>query len=125
MSGFSQRLLAACDSAGLSGYGKQTQLRNRLSAMGLDVTNQSISRWFKGSMPERYNVKVIADCLNVDPVWLETGRGEMPRTSESGKASRYISLPPALWAKVDELVSSGAYENEDDVIRTALRKADL
>jgi hypothetical protein len=40
------------------------------------ITQQSVGRWFNGTLPEHVRMVALADVLGVDPGWLSYGTGE-------------------------------------------------
>ena len=121
---FTARLTEACEAAGVSGWGRQSDLMRKLNGMGNSFKPQSISRWFKGQVPKRSNVAKIAACLAVDPVWLETGRlGSGSDRAKNNEIGRMIELTPAMWNHIDEKVRDGIFQNESDYVRSVVRSS--
>jgi len=76
---FGQRLERAVDGHPLAPptpYGRQAWLLEKLrKETGLDVSANTISKWFSGSArPRPDNIRKIAQVLRVDEVWLALGR---------------------------------------------------
>jgi transcriptional regulator with XRE-family HTH domain len=69
---FVRRLVAACNESKLiPGHG---QGRQRMIAERMDVSQETVSKWFKGvSLPDPETLEKLADLLEVDLSWLALG----------------------------------------------------
>jgi hypothetical protein len=60
----------------------------------LAVTQQSVARWFAGTLPEHTRMVALATVLGVDPGWLSYGSGEDEGGQGSEKPSGTPVQPP-------------------------------
>lgn len=73
LSAFAQRLVQACNEAGIPGRGRQT-----LIAKKLNVSQQAVRKWLDGlSYPEMPRAVELANLLEVNVNWLLQGSGPM------------------------------------------------
>src|SRR4051812_21629410 len=56
------------------------------------ITQQSVGRWFAGTLPEHARMVALADVLGVDPGWLSYGSGEA-RQDEAARGSTPVPVP--------------------------------
>ena len=60
------------------------------TAMGeAPITQQSVARWFAGTLPEHPRMVALAEVLGVDPGWLSYGSGD-----EGGQGAPKRTSPP-------------------------------
>lgn len=130
MDTFASRLVQACEQVGMKDFGRQSEIRRKLkSSYGLELSGQCVSNWFRGATtPRSETLDRLAKILGVDPAWLMFGHAKgasaAPRVEPSVPAEpkvRPVRLTDSLWAFVDGLIASGAYEDSGDVIRASLR----
>lgn len=92
---FSDRLIEACDSAGVPTWGRQRYLAKKLN-----LAQPSVSKWFLNkSLPTIDNIAELAELLNVRIEWLITGNGPKLKnfntTKEFSEAVELLeALPP-------------------------------
>ncbi|WP_437887033.1 LexA family transcriptional regulator [Phytobacter sp. V91] len=105
---FTNRLLQACQLAGLSGHGKNKQLADLLKRIGVKVSTPGVWKWFNAqSVPDTENIVALSRVLGVRAEWLEYGVGE---PTENGEVKSMVAhLDPEVF-RVDVLdltVSAG------------------
>lgn len=78
---FTDRLNAACDSAGIKVRGRGPLICEELKKRKIDVTGQAVHKWLRShGMPAHENIVALASWLNVRAEWLEYGIGAMKMT---------------------------------------------
>lgn len=94
----------------------QTELGELVGqAMGKDaITQQSVGRWFAGTLPDHPHVVALATVLGVDPGWLSYGSGE-----DNGGGS--IAKPPV--APTPELPRTPWRETHREILPPIQRTA--
>jgi len=88
-------------------FGRQSWLKGKLEQeTGLKVSNNSMSKWFKGmSTPRPDNIRKIAQALSVDEVWLASGR--KPLASPTERQSDHTKAQGAVLALAGLVEMSG------------------
>jgi phage repressor protein C with HTH and peptisase S24 domain len=71
---FSARLIAACDSAGIVGHGRNQQIAKALQARGCKISAPGVWKWFNAqSIPDGSNLLALSQLLDVRVEWLQFG----------------------------------------------------
>jgi len=74
---FSQRLISACDAAGIPVRGRSSALSKRLAAFDVKASQQAVDKWMKAeTMPTLQKCEIIAKILKVPYAYLMTGHTE-------------------------------------------------
>jgi transcriptional regulator with XRE-family HTH domain len=97
---FVQRLNQACDLSKLvpePHHGRQTYIADKL-----DVTKESVSKWFKGvSVPKHGLMSKLADLLECDQTWLAFGiQAEISRSERRIHANRADGAVQLVWGLI-------------------------
>lgn len=111
---FAERLLHACDNnPNIPAFGSG---RNKQIADELEVSQEAVRKWFDGlSMPKQNKVKVLADYLGVDRVWLALG--EKPEMSRDERKLAGKVLEAAVMIVAATIITRGgscAFPAEND-----------
>ncbi len=81
---FAERLRAALRDAGIEQSAVALMKRFNSRYGGASVTSQAVSGWLLGkSMPRQDKLRALADLLDVDLVYLQTGEGKARRLGEA------------------------------------------
>lgn len=98
---FSARFKQACDDNPRIpkinfGEGRLSYLRSKLAEIGVDVTLQSVSRWYNGlAVPRDHRLVSLANILEVSPEWLRYGVETNEIKSQSaGTTKHFYNLRP-------------------------------
>jgi transcriptional regulator with XRE-family HTH domain len=84
---FSERLRAALRDAGIEPSAVALMKRFNSRYGGTSVTSQAVSGWLNGkSMPRQVKLRALAELLDVDLHFLQTGEGK-PRLLREGRAA--------------------------------------
>jgi len=71
---FTARLIAACNSAGIVGHGRNKQVAQALQQRGCKISTPGVWKWFNGqSIPDDGNLLALSDLLGVRVEWLQFG----------------------------------------------------
>lgn len=71
---FTARLIAACDSAGISGHGRNKQVAKALQQKGCKISAPGVWKWFNAqSIPDDGNLLALSQLLGVRVEWLQFG----------------------------------------------------
>ncbi|WP_416413061.1 S24 family peptidase [Pantoea sp. App145] len=71
---FTARLVAACDSAGIAGHGRNQQIAKALQARGCKISAPGVWKWFNAqSIPDDSNLLALSQLLDVRVEWLQYG----------------------------------------------------
>ena len=77
-------------------------------AMGeAPITQQSVARWFAGTLPEHPRMVALADVLGVEPGWLSYGSGE-----EGEQSAKKRSSPPVTPVPIIERRMAGEHQKK-------------
>ncbi|WP_345827208.1 S24 family peptidase [Pantoea sp. BRR-3P] len=72
--GFTARLIAACESAGIVGHGRNKQVALALQERGCKISTPGVWKWFNGqSIPDDNNLLALSQLLDVRVEWLQFG----------------------------------------------------
>lgn len=73
---FTTRLMHACQHAGFTGHGKNTQLAEALKKVGVEVSMPGVWKWFNSqAIPDSDKILALSKVLGVRAEWLEYGAG--------------------------------------------------
>lgn len=71
---FTARLIAACDSAGIVGHGRNKQVAKALQQLGCKISTPGVWKWFNAqSIPDNANLLALSQLLGVRVEWLQYG----------------------------------------------------
>ncbi|MBV4365864.1 helix-turn-helix transcriptional regulator [Erwinia sp. BNK-24-b] len=85
---FTARLIAACDSAGFIGHGRNKQITKALQQEGCKISAPGVWKWFNAqSIPDNANLLALSELLGVRVEWLQYGM------EKSAVSSGLTSLP--------------------------------
>jgi len=71
---FTARLIAACESAGIIGHGRNKQVALALQERGCKISTPGVWKWFNGqSIPDDNNLLALSQLLDVRVEWLQFG----------------------------------------------------
>lgn len=71
---FTARLIAACDSAGIVGHGRNKQVAKALQQLGCQISTPGVWKWFNAqSIPDNANLLALSQLLGVRVEWLQYG----------------------------------------------------
>lgn len=71
---FTARLIAACDSAGIVGHGRNKQVAKALQQLGCKISAPGVWKWFNAqSIPDNSNLLALSQLLGVRVEWLQYG----------------------------------------------------
>ncbi|WP_343553520.1 S24 family peptidase [Pantoea sp.] len=71
---FTARLIAACESAGIAGHGRNKQVALALQERGCRISTPGVWKWFNGqSIPDGNNLLALSQLLDVRVEWLQYG----------------------------------------------------
>ncbi|WP_308713756.1 S24 family peptidase [Pantoea sp. SOD02] len=71
---FTARLIAACESAGIVGHGRNKQVALALQERGCKISTPGVWKWFNGqSIPDDNNLLALSQLLDVRVEWLQFG----------------------------------------------------
>ncbi len=71
---FTARLIAACDSAGIAGHGRNKQVAQALQKRGCRISTPGVWKWFNSqSIPDGNNLLALSQLLDVRVEWLQFG----------------------------------------------------
>ncbi|MFB4341586.1 XRE family transcriptional regulator [Pantoea sp. CS_6] len=77
---FTARLIAACESAGITGHGRNKQVACALQQQGCQISAPGVWKWFNAqSVPDNGNLLALSQLLGVRVEWLQYG---MEQTQE-------------------------------------------
>ena len=80
---FTVRLIAACESAGIVGHGRNKQVARALQQLGCKISTPGVWKWFNAqSIPDDNNLLALSRLLGVRVEWLQYGM-EKPAASLS------------------------------------------
>ncbi|MEZ3499639.1 S24 family peptidase [Pantoea sp. KPR_PJ] len=80
---FTARLIAACESAGIVGHGRNKQVAKALQQQGCKISTPGVWKWFNAqSIPDDHNLLALSRLLGVRVEWLQYGM-EKPAASLS------------------------------------------
>ncbi|OQP33482.1 XRE family transcriptional regulator [Pantoea latae] len=80
---FTARLIAACESAGIVGHGRNKQVARALQQLGCKISTPGVWKWFNAqSIPDDNNLLALSRLLGVRVEWLQYGM-EKPAASLS------------------------------------------
>ncbi|NIF23490.1 LexA family transcriptional regulator [Candidatus Pantoea multigeneris] len=78
---FTARLIAACESAGIVGHGRNKQVARAIQAQGGKISTPAVWKWFNGqSIPDGRNLLALSELLGVRVEWLQYGMVQSPDT---------------------------------------------
>lgn len=117
---FSERLRAALRDAGMEVSAVALMKRFNSRYVGTSVTSQAVSGWLLGkSMPRQDKLRSLAELLEVDLNYLQTGQGKPKRLREARTAwpesvskeerqaiETYLGLPDAPRQLVGQLIAA-------------------
>lgn len=91
---FTARLIAACDSAGIVGHGRNKQVAKALQQLGCKISAPGVWKWFNAqSIPDNANLLALSQLLGVRVEWLQYGMEKpaepVTRPSLPGKNGAY------------------------------------
>ena len=117
---FASRLRELCDANPSiprmnAGGGRLNYLREALAELGIQVENQSVSRWVNGvSVPRDDKLIPLARILGVTPQWLRFGAGDKdaPKSNSPNSTQHRFQLRPGLEITFD--LPSDLTEKEAD-----------
>ncbi|MBE5251135.1 S24 family peptidase [Mixta mediterraneensis] len=71
---FTARLIAACESAGIIGHGRNKQVARALQQQGCKISTPGVWKWFNAqSVPDNGNLLALSRLLGVRVEWLQFG----------------------------------------------------
>jgi len=71
---FTTRLIAACESAGIVGHGRNKQVARALQQQGCKISTPGVWKWFNAqSVPDGGNLLALSQLLGVRVEWLQYG----------------------------------------------------
>ncbi|WP_130834149.1 S24 family peptidase [[Erwinia] mediterraneensis] len=71
---FTARLIAACNSAGIVGHGRNKQVAKALQQLGCKISAPGVWKWFNAqSIPDNANLLALSQLLGVRVEWLQYG----------------------------------------------------
>lgn len=71
---FTARLIAACESAGIAGHGRNKQVALALQERGCRISTPGVWKWFNGqAIPDGNNLLALSQLLDVRVEWLQYG----------------------------------------------------
>lgn len=71
---FTARLIAACESAGIVGHGRNKQVAKALQLQGCKISTPGVWKWFNAqSIPDDNNLLALSRLLGVRVEWLQYG----------------------------------------------------
>ncbi|KAA8667944.1 S24 family peptidase [Pantoea dispersa] len=71
---FTARLIAACESAGIVGHGRNKQVAQALQQRGCRISTPGVWKWFNAqSIPDDSNLLALSQLLGVRVEWLQFG----------------------------------------------------
>lgn len=115
---FTNRLLQACQMAGLSGHGRNKQLADSLKRAGVAVSMPGVWKWFNAqAIPDASKILALSKALGVRAEWLEYGVGD-PKESGEVKTMFSSSVDDVYRVEVLDLTVSagpGSYMLSDYV----------
>ena len=85
-------------------YGRLTEVQKRLKEHGVDVTLESVRRWFYGeSRPRHKAAMALAKVLNADPIWLMMGITPELNSQDRDRRARAVEGAAAMVLGIFEL----------------------
>ena len=115
---FARRMKQACDANGdvpAMHDGRLTWLRQKMSNESVDVSLQTVLRWYYGAaLPRQKKMIALAKVLGVSPSWLSLGREDQNKIETGG---RRISTDGAVNALAGHFQMAGvpcAFPEKDD-----------
>lgn len=88
---FTARLIAACESAGVSGHGRNKQVADAMQKQGCKISTPGVWKWFHGqAIPDTTNILALSQLLGVRAEWLEYGAGNVTADGEANPRFRTI-----------------------------------
>lgn len=76
---FTARLIAACESAGIVGHGRNKQVAKALKEQGCQISTPGVWKWFNAqSVPDNGNLLALSRLLGVRVEWLQFGMEQSP-----------------------------------------------
>ncbi|MCZ4059176.1 chromophore lyase [Pantoea sp. LMR881] len=76
---FTARLIAACESAGIVGHGRNKQVAKALQQQGCKISTPGVWKWFNAqSVPDNGNLLALSRLLGVRVEWLQFGMETSP-----------------------------------------------
>ncbi|MFC7508460.1 hypothetical protein ACFQUX_17005 [Pantoea stewartii] len=76
---FTARLIAACESAGITGHGRNKQVACALQQQGCQISAPGVWKWFNAqSVPDNGNLLALSQLLGVRVEWLQYGMEQTP-----------------------------------------------
>ncbi|MBW1213903.1 S24 family peptidase [Pantoea allii] len=76
---FTARLIAACESAGITGHGRNKQVACALQRQGCKISAPGVWKWFNAqSVPDNGNLLALSQLLGVRVEWLQYGMDQHP-----------------------------------------------
>ena len=113
---FTARLIAACESAGIVGHGRNKQVAKALQQLGCKISTPGVWKWFNAqSVPDDNNLLALSRLLGVRVEWLQYGM-EKPAESlsiDSLNAQRNVFRIESL--DIGQKSASGLYVREEFV----------
>ena len=81
---FTARLIAACESAGIVGHGRNKQVAKALQQLGCKISTPGVWKWFNAqSVPDDNNLLALSRLLGVRVEWLQYGMEKPAESLES------------------------------------------
>ncbi|MGP0154103.1 XRE family transcriptional regulator [Pantoea ananatis] len=78
---FTARLIAACESAGITGHGRNKQVACALQRQGCKISAPGVWKWFNAqSVPDNGNLLALSQLLGVRVEWLQHGMDQSPES---------------------------------------------
>lgn len=113
---FTARLIAACESAGIVGHGRNKQVAKALQQLGCKISTPGVWKWFNAqSVPDDNNLLALSRLLGVRVEWLQYGM-EKPAQSlslDSLKAQRNVFRIESL--DIGQKSASGLHARDEFV----------
>ncbi|MCG7388023.1 MULTISPECIES: S24 family peptidase [Pantoea] len=113
---FTARLIAACESAGIVGHGRNKQVAKALQQLGCKISTPGVWKWFNAqSVPDDNNLLALSRLLGVRVEWLQYGM-EKPAESlsiDSLNAQRNVFRIESL--DIGQKSASGLFAREEFV----------